>query len=85
MLKNYADTKGNVRDRQGYIYYTNQMVKRTSFSQAVPQKVLPRVMTTFPIISPSLHAPLGLGLRGEQERERRSLSNTTSKVSIRDH
>ena len=25
----------------------------------------------FPIISPSLHAPLGLGLRGEQERERR--------------
>ena len=24
----------------------------------------------FPIISPSLHAPLGLGLRGEQERER---------------
>ena len=32
---------------------------------------MPRVMTAFPIISPSLHAPLGLGLRGEQERERR--------------
>jgi len=29
----------------------------------------------FPIISSSLHAPLGLGLRGEQERERRYKSS----------
>jgi len=30
-----------------------------------------KALLAFPIISPSLHAPLGLGLRGEQERERR--------------
>ena len=35
------------------------------------EESLPSVMTAFPIISPSLHAPLGFGLRGEQERERR--------------
>ena len=33
--------------------------------------VLKTAPLAFPIISPSLHAPLGLGLRGEQERERR--------------